>query len=238
MRSSLSLAFLAASFVVGASGCADDPIEQLEALEIASSSNEDVAPVSGRLNVAGSGRDFTLTVTEGDGVHEFRIHSPGESDLQSLDGRMVEVAWRTDTWSSALFVADADGPLYIADGGTGDYFVGTLFGRAPVESGEILAETREGDHRIQYTTLEFASDGGPVALVPGEVETLTLDGATWRAAAVAGWSAKRTSGQTTRCISMLASLSYELLRIDTVVEPRSLVRAPDLDIARHGCAWD
>src|SRR5690606_12182990 len=109
MPDPLPLVLLTASFALWMSGCADAPPEQLEALEITSPSSDEGALLNGRLTVEGSGRDFTLTLTEGEQAHEIRVHSPGESDLHLLDGRTVEVTWRADTWTSVLVVSDEEG---------------------------------------------------------------------------------------------------------------------------------
>lgn len=220
-------------------GCSDVAPEQLEALElVALTDDEGETHFGGTLAVTGGPRDYTLSVSEAGDLQEFHIHSSGESDLGSLNGREVEVAVIFEHPRYALVLTDEAGPLYIANGGTAESFIESELGRSWVKPGETVAKTKEDGHRVRYTSLVFDSDDGPVALLPGEVERVELDGVAWRAAPIAAWDAERMSGPTLRCSSMLSSLSYELLRLETPMTPASVARDQNREIARYGCGWE
>lgn len=222
------------------SACREVP-PQMEALEVRGGDedgSESAVVARGRLAVIGADRDYELTVTGAETVHAFTVHSPGASELTRLSGLDVEV--EVDGFHlfelRDVVIRDEHGPLYLGIAG-GEGHAPAIEGAPLVAFGDVVARTREGRHRVAYHELRIDTDEGPVALLPGAVETVRVGGVPWRFAALSAWQADGEGGVRSRCATQLASLGYELLRMEAMDEPTWLERDPSRAIAREGCGW-
>ncbi|MCB9745437.1 MAG: hypothetical protein H6740_22860 [Alphaproteobacteria bacterium] len=199
---------------------------------------EDVA-FSGALSVQGEGSDFTATLTTGDGdTFAFDVHSPTEAPLGQLDGAEVSVSmpiFGFEETRSLILLEGAD-PVYVLDAGYSADDVNALFGAEVVSFGAEQATDRDSTWDWSYTTLRLSTDDGDVELLPGEVVEVTIDGARWRAAAIAAYDREvRPNGALPGCPVLHDVLSYELLRVEEAVTEDFLTRPLDQDPAALGC---
>jgi hypothetical protein len=138
-------------------------------------------------------------------------------------------------------LTDDAGPLYVADVGIG-VDRDKLFGKGFVTWGEPVATevTRLGttgasDYQEKgYTPAVFATDNGPVSLLPGEVGTIQVHGAIYRAAVITAYTIEYQSGEGVAC-GDTSTLSYELFRVSAKPEAKKVTRPASLPPARLGC---
>jgi len=188
------------------------------------------AVAAGALAVAGDARDPVLTV----GGVAFAIHSPTSAPLAALAGREVTASVRYDYFMPAsLTLADAEGLVYVVETGAGD-----AFAAFDVAWGDEKDETvTEDDWVLTYRDLVVQTDDGPVALVPGDVAGIVVDGVSWRFSVIASYEVGTLpDGEYPDCGGRSPMLSYEAVRVDEEVEPARLLRPEGLEMAGwSGC---
>jgi hypothetical protein len=213
-------------------GCdSGEGIPQLEAIEVTGIE----AGISARFAVSGSDRDYWLTSE--DGAVEIAVHTPTGADLTVLDGTSLTFEGGGDIASVATWRASDGAPRWLAyrGEGEGDSALDEWFGAGFADLGEVLAEERLGSEGVnrRYHEAVFQTDDGPVALTPGQVDTLVVDGVQWRVGVVAAFLDFPLSN--VKC-AYFPTLSYELLRVDAPVEPELVAPMPDLPIPpSRGC---
>lgn len=147
--------------------------------------------VTGSASVEGEGREFALS--DGDATWSLAVHTPGESALDSLDGRGLTV--EVHTWeveesngelAAAIQVSDGDGLVYVAAGPeNGKRLARDLFGEDFATFGEALGEDvgyvyGDEEQRVEFHAVVLATDDGPVRVDPGEATHIAVGGQRWR----------------------------------------------------------
>ena len=217
--------------------------DQLESIQVMPS-GEDLGGDdlgSGSLAISGEGRDLELRLEGDGGSFEIGLHSPALSDLSAFAGLELS-AIAPESWSgderSGLVLEDADGPVYIADGGQLGRLLTDRFGEGFATYGEVLGEETEGDWILSYTTGVFQTDDGLVELLPGEPVTIRVDGDSWRLVLIAAYETDlRPGAEEMDCGGRPPVLSFEMVLLDTA-EPKleAISRPAELDVARlPGC---
>jgi len=222
-------------------GPTGEVVEQLEAAEVhpvdAQGDAFEGMAVSGALSVTGADRDFTLTVADPSGEQSIDLHLPGKSELLSLDGRDVELELSGAGLHEerAVFVRDEAGPLFIVDDGWHRDDVEALMGEGFVTWGETVGTTSDDQYDWTYTTALFQTDDGEVALRPGEAQTITVDGVSWRVVAIAAYQVTPHPDAALPCGGIDDMLSYELMRVEAEAPATTIVRPSDATMAHLGC---
>jgi hypothetical protein len=215
-----------------AAGChSGEGVPQLEAIEVSGIEGG----ISARFAVSGSDRDYWLT--SDDGAVEIAVHTPTGADLTALDGASLTFEGGGDIASVATWRASDGAPRWLAYRSEGelDPAVDEWFGTGFADLGEVQGEERIGSEGVnrRYHEAVFQTDDGPVALIPGQVDTLVVGGVQWRVGVVAAFLDYPLSN--VRC-AYFPTLSYELLRVDAPVEPETVAPMPDLPIPpSRGC---
>lgn len=213
--------------------------EQLEALVVAAGTSDAEVQHQGALAVSGGERDFSLDVAAAAGAEKIDVHTPGSSDLSTLDGRTATVALSPTGLHQerSVVITDDTGPLYIADVGHG-VDADALFGEGFVQWGEVVGTDSDELYDWEYTSAVFKTDEGEIKVLPGETATLALGGATYRVAVIAAYQVTPHEGAALPCGGISDLLSYELLRVEAAPEPVKLTRLADAQLAHLGCMAD
>ena len=189
---------------------------------------------TGPLDVTRTGGDPTadLAITVDDVL--FSVHSPTGVDLAEFAGSEVTASMRGEWMVPISFeLHDADGPVYVLESGGGD-----VFSVVPVVYGEELgAIVDDADYKLTFHAIDVSTDDGVVSVKPGEVVTIHLDGASYRFAAIASYTAGEIpGGEYADCGGRLSMLSYELLRISADATFPMIKRPDSATMALHsGC---
>ena len=207
--------------VVFGVACSEEVPAQLEAIEVVNLE----ADVAGRVAVDGADRDWSLALEDRDLAIE--VHSPTAADLSSLDGRELTVAVDgTGPLSDTGTVSASDTePVWLAyrNGSTAvpDAWFGPGFAALGAEVAHERVDVSDVRRRV-YHTVAFRTDDGPVELLPGAVDTLVVDGVSWRVGVVAAYLdlAKPTNDKCGGGDEPM--ISYELLRVDAAVAPETV----------------
>ena len=222
-------------------GPTGEAVEQLEAAEMhladATSDPFQAVSASGASTVTGAERDFSLTVADASGDVTIALHVPGMSDLTSFDGRAVDVELTGAGLHEerAVFVSDDAGPLFIVDDGWHQSEVEALMGQGFASWGETVGERTDEQYDWTYTKGVFQTDDGEVALLPGEAQTIQIDGVSWRVVVIAAYQVNPHPDAALPCGGISDLLSYELLRLDTPA-PAAVITRPDNALMAHlGC---
>lgn len=220
------------------------PPEQLEAVDVRFS--EDVEEpeqglYKGTLAVEGQDADYTLSLTDATGATtlSFEAHSPGAFDLSALagEGREVNLLGGEVFHHQSVVVEDESGPLWVADLGDRAGAVSVLIGGSPVRAGEVLASAEDDTWTWSYTSLIVPTDEGDVELLPGDVETVSINGVLWRFVAVAAYTREPQEGASLPgCPVMFDMLAYEMVRVEAREVSGLLERPAGLREAALGCA--
>lgn len=215
--------------------------EQLELLELSLTGlAQQQSSVAGALTVSGSAREFTITVAGEDAAAvELELHSPGASPLASLDG--IDAAVRlTDEGMGgrSVIISDEAGIVYF--GGVGDFgsteAANEHFGSGFVTYGEKTGSQTDGMFVWTYAPAVFATDDGPVELLPGEVETIVVEGVKYRAVVSSSYEVgTNPDAEELPGCSPESMLGFELLRVDAAVDTSVVERLADHDVAYVGC---
>lgn len=213
--------------------------EQLEAIEVSGEDEYETVEHQGALTVSGSERDFSLEVATASGSPKLTIHSPGMSDLSKLDGLTATVTLEPMGLHEerSVMIADADGPLYVANVGHG-IDADALFGEGFADWGETVATSSDELYDWEYTPAVFKGDDGDVTIEPGNTGTLKLAGATWRVAVIAAYKVTPHPDAALPCGGISDLLSYEMIRVDAEAEPAKLTRPANARLAHLGCMAD
>ena len=233
---------LTAALVLSLVACNALIPEQLEAAAVTpdGSAVEDTwaaVDVTGTLSVSGADQDWTLAVPDQAGSVVVKLHSPGHSDLTEMDGTQtrVEVSESGLHGERGMLLSDEEGPVYFLDHGGWSWRAEELFGAGFVTWGDVMAEDRDDQYNWDYTTAVFQTDNGPVALLPGDVDSLRIDGDLWRVVVIAAYRVDPHPRAALPCGGISDMLSYEMVRVDTAPEPIFLSRPAGLQLAYMGC---
>lgn len=208
--------------------------EQLDAFRAdLSDGNYDELVTSGELSVRGEGSDFTLAI-DGQAI---RVHSPGLSDLMTLDGQELQVSlsWAGLHGERSAWVADDHGPVYIADAGWGIPEVDVAFGEGFASWGQTVATARDDQYDWSWTQVDFRTDAGVVSLLPGEVASFRVNGDLYRVVVLAAYQVDARPMAALPCGGISDMLSYEMMRVTSEPEPQVIVRDPSSEFAYLGC---
>jgi hypothetical protein len=225
------LPFLALAACNGQPTSWGTPPEQLEAFTVSgAASGPAQMSMMGALAVTGSGQDFSVTVA---GSGTLAIHTPGQSDLSSLNGHTVTVLLPVSQAGDpsavdvrSLLVTDDQGPAYLADVAA-DLDTDTLFGAGfatygtPVAS--VITDQTGGYMESEYTPIVFKTDSGEVSLLPGQVDAITVKGAVYRVTVISAVDITYHFDQALAC-GPSSAMVYEMLRVEAPPAPRKLVR--------------
>lgn len=210
------------------------PPSQLEAIGVSGDTDYDAIECSGVLTVTGSERDFTLTIADPSGDKTFDLHTPGMSDLRTLDGKTVTFSLTAGTSARSVLITDASGPLYLGQMAGG--FEGVM-GDDFATAGETIAQkiVRAENHATIWTwgSEVFKSDDGDVSLEPGEVGAVTRGGQLYRVTLIASYGVQHV-GEEVEC-GETGLGAYEVLRVDTRPAALKLVRPANRGGATRSC---
>lgn len=218
---------------LAAVGCTGEITEQLEAITVSGLEDN----LSGTFAATGQDRDYVLTDEQQSVVVD--IHTPTAAVLTALDGRVLsfesEGGAPTRTWRAS----DPD-PAWLVYRNGSTALVDEWFGAEFATLGEKVGHERPSDGGIarrDFHTAQFQTDDGPVELLPGDVDTLTIAGVSWRVGVVAAWFDNAAHTNSKCGAGDQAMLSYELLRVDAPVEPDRMTRSPELELPQtpRGC---
>ncbi|APR75580.1 Hypothetical protein A7982_00926 [Minicystis rosea] len=215
--------------------------EQLEALSVeAWDGSSNPQNLSGKLTVGGSDRDFALSMEINGLQTAFRVHSPGAFPLATLAGEAMQIE-TTDIegGSSSLFVTDASGLLYVGVFGDDPSIAAAekRFGSGFIRLGDEVARQTDESFIWSYRKAVFDTDDGDVALDPGEVKFLHLNGVTWRAVVTASYTVTTNpeADELPGC-SPEGLLGFELLRVtEATASEAPIRRSSTLGPAAAGC---
>lgn len=237
-----STALLAASLSAVAACSGQSPSgttpEQLEALAVSGEQGYDPVQHQGKLTVAGVERDYQLTIAEAAKPVTLGVHTPGMSDLATLDGRTVTATLEAAGLDGerSLVLSDDQGAAYLASVGHGlEAETTRLFGSGFARWGDTIGTSRDDSYDWEYTPAVFATDTGDVAVDAGETATLTLRGATWRVAVIAAYKVTPHPDAALPCGGISSLLSYEMLRVEVAPPAVKLVRPSSAKLAHLGC---
>jgi hypothetical protein len=218
--------------------------EQLEAVEIAPKGSDPGAiATSGGLKVAGNGRDFTLSIAPpGQQVLDLSVHSSTGCDLTSLDGLAVDAKVSSETLSGLrnVVLSDQAGVAYAAQGvstpdlATSPEFV-DAFGQGFATWGSTVGTDSDSQYDWTYTSARFTTDDGDIEILPGNVRTVKIAGATYRVGTIAAYRVERHPGANVPCGGISDLLSFEVLRVREAVEPAAMTRLANATMAHNGC---
>jgi hypothetical protein len=216
------------------------PPDQLEAITLSGVAQGTAVSQNGAITVTGSGQDFSLSFA---GVAPMNVHTPGKSDLSSLNGSTVTldvpVGEAADPTLRSFVVTDTKGPVYVANIGYG-VDTDTLFGAgfatygAPVASEIIDLHAVSGYEQKDYTPIVFKTDTGDVSVLPGEVASITVKGAIYRVTTISSTHITYQTSQDFAC-GESSTMAYEMLRVETAPAPLKLVRPAGLSPLALGC---
>ncbi len=210
--------------------------DQLEAFEIAGEQSYEAVERQGAVTVSGGERDFHLVLDDAAGPVDLAVHTPGMTDLKSLDGRTVTVTLEPMGLHEerSVVVADEAGPLYVADVGHG-VDADSLFGAGFVRYGETVGTSSDESYDWEYAPAVFKSDDGDVSVQPGNVASVVLGGATYRVAVIAAYKVTPHPDASLPCGGISDLLSYEILRVETAPAAAKLQRLQSAELAHLGC---
>lgn len=231
-------ALLCAAVLVGCGGTDESGTipDQLEAFEIAGEQSYESVERQGAVTVSGSERDFHLVLEDTAGPVDLTVHTPGMTDLRSLDGRTVTVTLAPMGLHQerSVLVADEAGPLYLADVGHG-VDTDALFGAGFVRYGETIGTSSDDSYDWEYAPAVFKTDDGDVSVQPGNAGSLVLGGATYRVAVIAAYKVTPHPDASLPCGGISDLLSYELLRVETAPTAAKIQRLQSAELAHLGC---
>lgn len=234
----------ALSLVLGLAACSSSssgtPVEELEAIQIKAEMSTSELTLDGALTVTGEGRDYSLAVAGSPA--KIDIHTPGASDLSSLQGRAAKVTVRDSIsigeGGRVVVVSDDAGPLYVSvSNDEGDD--NTTFGEGFARWGEAVSTDEGTTFIVEQTPVVFKTDKGDVSVLPSEAAALTIGGAQYRAVVIAAYrvSVNPDADAVPGCDTP-DMLSYELLRVEAAPEPKKqLTRLQGGLSPRQGCAF-
>ncbi len=192
------------------------------------------AIADGALAVTSTGGESAvdLGITVGEVV--LAVHSPTGADLSAYAGHTVTAAVNYD-WMlpASLELRDESGLLYVVESGAGN-----AFSDVDVQYGEALGSlVDEADYKLTFHALDITTDSGVVSVKPGEMKTVTIDGAMYRFGAIAAYDvATIPGGMYSDCGGESPMLSYELVRIEADRTWAGIQRPAELDMAAaSGC---
>lgn len=239
MRNILILAALTACNTDATTG---DIPEQLETLEVTISgpgaSEYEALHALGGITVTGEGQDFSMAISSGAAELVLDVHSPGASDLSTLDASdgTIDVFESSFEGSRSFVVADDSGTVYFANAGDAGAEADALFGEGFASFGDEVGSTEDESFEWSYRYIDFQTDDGAVSLLPGEVETITVGGVDYRVAAIAAYDREPVEDAALPACPVLTDmLSYELLRLEATAEADFLTRPDGIPAAALGC---
>jgi hypothetical protein len=230
-------------------GCANDPEpevtgtipEQLESFQISMEDDSGQAlSASGTIGVEVTGdREFQVFLAAAEGEKGFDIHSPGATPLGNLDGAEVTVSLsEMGMGGRSIVISDDDGALYVGSLGDGPGLaqVREIFGEGFVTWGKEVGTQTDGTFVWTYAPAVFATDDGEVALLPGEVDSIVVDGVEWRVVVSASYEVgTNPDADALPACSPESMLGFELLRVAEPIEVATIARLAEAPVAHVGC---
>jgi len=219
----------------------DEIPDQLEATNVSLASDsedaEDEITLNGMLQVSGSERDFTLSLNDGETDHSIEIHTPGELDLSVLSGieASATLSYMGLHGERSMAIQDESGPAFLSVVDHTDAVATHAMGANFATWGDTVATDSDSEYNWTYTTALFETDEGAVELLPGESDTITVDGASYQVAVVAAYKVEARPRAALPCGGIGDMLSYELIRVDAPSEAMQVERATGLEMAHSGC---
>jgi hypothetical protein len=129
-----------------------------------------------------------------------------------------------------ITIDDTSGPVFIAS---------TMPGASDsIGWGEVVAEQAAYGTVWGYTTVAVHHDGGQTSLLPGDVLTATIDGASWRVVPHAAQRFLRhdpDAEEVAACGRPPDLLSFEMFRVEAPPALEPVVRPADLAAIAAGC---
>lgn len=183
--------------------------------------------VAGQATVTGAERDLTVTIDGADDEVRLDVHSPALTDLTVFDGTDVTV----DLSMGSVVIRDDEGIAYAADAGGHRWQLEEELGQGFVDWGSAIRTELDGSEMYTYTTAVFQGDDGPVVVHPGDSDTVRIDGIDWDVTVIAAYKVEETVPFMALCGGTPDVLSYEMLRVEQVREPRTIARPEGLPMA-------
>lgn len=215
--------------------------EQLEALDVAITTGDaQLSTAAGLLAISGADRQFAVQIGTGPELVAVDLHSPGASPLTSLDGLDATVQFTEQGMGGrSVVISDATGPVYFGIVGDSPSLtpVADTFGSDFVSWGEPMGSEGDGTFVWTYAPAVFNTDAGPVELLPGEVDSIVVDGVEWRVVVTASYQVDidPEASELPGC-SPESLLGFELLRVaEEPVTVSTLTRLPDAVVSYVGC---
>lgn len=215
--------------------------EQLEALQVAPAvDNGNAIEASGALSITGKDREYTLVVTpeSGDAI-DIELHSPALSPIGALHDKDVQIELSpAEMGGRSVAIHDEAGPVYVATAGdqSGAALADKVLGAGFASWGDAVGTQTDGTFVWTYNKAVLAGDDGPVEVLPGEVATVEVDGATWRVVVIASYTVGTNpdADQLPAC-SPEDMLAFEALRVEAAPEEAPVTRLAGVDVAYIGC---
>lgn len=178
--------------------------------------------LAGPLSVTGGGRDWTVRVN----AQAIEVHSPSASDLSTLAGLpdvRASLVREPISEELSLQILDAEGNLrYLVEPVEPGDLTFENFGGGFLAEASDLGSRTQGNFQITFVSAWMRTDTGDVELLPGEPQEVTIDGARWRAALLAGFRGELQSKGPVLCDGADSRLAFELLRLDAEADPPDL----------------
>jgi hypothetical protein len=210
----------------------------LELAEVVSSEQFEEARIdlTGDISAEGADRDWTVSV----GPRSFTLHSSGASDLSvigALPGGRASLARDSFTEELSVELLDAEGNLhYLLEAVEPGPLTFENFGSGFVAAASDLGVAQQGNFEVTFVSAWMRTDTGDVELLPGEPQEVTIDGASWRAVLLAGFTTELKIDGAVLCDGADSRLAFELLRLDAPgADLAALTREEGRDLPVGSC---
>jgi hypothetical protein len=172
-------------------GTVPEPLETITITEQQSTAQS--GSFTGALSVTGEGRDLVLSISSGAATTAVSLHSPASSPLAALagEGRTVEIVNEAFEAGPSLFITDDAGAAYAAVAGDRMALQAAeqRFGAGFVRYGDVVGSETTSTFIWTYRKAVFKTDGGEVALSPGQVRALSFGGSLYRVVVITSYQA-------------------------------------------------
>lgn len=225
-------------------GCGGDEftqseyIDQLLAKATVSVDDDDTTVVNvvrrdwaGSLNVDGDSGNFELNIISGYATVRIDVYTPSGIDLNDISGQEVDVTVApepiTDELSVAVYKQGTTDLLYLLEPVTPGLLTDERFGFGMIAPADDLGSVRTEDGwDVSISSYYLRADGGDVVLFPGEPQEVMLEGVTYRATILAGFTADRLAqGAAEECVGPNDRIAFELLQVEPgSVDPTPILR--------------
>jgi hypothetical protein len=183
----------------------------------------------------------TTKVEGADGVWEIRVSgvvmdvsTPTDADLAMLDGLVdahVAVAPEPLSNELSLLVTDAEGALqYLLEPVEPGALTESHFGLGLVAPANDLGPASAGGWDLSLTSAWLLTDAGDVELLPGAPQEVAIDGLSYRAVLLSGFTSEFALDASVQCSGAAERLAFELTRVEPgTADLTPLLRNEELD---------